>query len=66
MLFSYNNYKEPLNSRSQATINKQACVIHDQQDDDKSQSETDFGASDVRFLNGDFIEHFVRLNKNAV
>lgn len=49
-LFSYNNYKEPLNSRSDSAINKRACIIHDQQDVDESQSETDFGASEVRFL----------------
>lgn len=30
-LFSYNNYKEPLNSRSGAAINKRACIIHNRQ-----------------------------------
>lgn len=30
-LFSYNNYKEPLNSRSGAAINKRAWIIHNRQ-----------------------------------
>lgn len=41
-VFSYNNYKVPLNSRSDSAINKRACIMHDQQDVDESQSETDF------------------------
>lgn len=38
-LFSYNNYKEPLNSRSEAAISKLVWIIHDQQDADESQEE---------------------------
>lgn len=45
-LFLYNNYEEPLNSRSDSAINKRACIIHGQQVVDESQSETDFGASE--------------------
>lgn len=48
-LFSYNNYKEPLNSRSGAAINKRACIIHNRQEDEENQSVTDFGTSGVRF-----------------
>lgn len=59
-LFSYNNYKEPLNSRSEAAISKLVWIIHDQQDADESQGETEFGASDVRFVIGVFDKHLER------
>lgn len=31
-LFSYNNYKELPSGKSEAAINKRACIIHDKQD----------------------------------